>query len=130
MKDILNRFIRNLIILTVILAIAGISVSYLFDGLITRLWPVILLLIAGITLIIVPLLFSASEKKFSKFSNTFMIASIGKIFLLIAVITGYSFKFTDDAIRFSVTLLVFYIAYLVFEIYWLLKLQNSDHKNG
>jgi len=88
----------------------------------------VLLLIAGITLIVVALLFSASEKKFSRFSNTFMIASMLKILLLLVVITAYSFTNPADAIRFSVTLFVFYILYLVFEIIWLLKLQRSGNK--
>jgi hypothetical protein len=72
------------------------------------------------------LLFSASEKKFNKFSNTFMIASMLKILVLLILIGGYSYKFQGDAIRFSVTLFIFYILYLGFEIYWLLKLQQLD----
>jgi hypothetical protein len=84
------------------------------------------MLVAGITLIIVSLLFSASEKKFSSFSNTFMIASMLKLLLLLIVMSAYSFTNPADAIRFSVTLLVFYIFYLVLEIVWLLKLQRAD----
>ena len=57
-----------------------------------------------------------------------MIASMVKIFLLLVLIGGYSFKFRDDAIRFSVTLFILYILYLGFEIYWLLKLQKLDEK--
>jgi len=125
-KELVNRFIRNLLIFTVILAVCGFAVSYFTVGLITRFWPFLLLLFAGITMTLVTLLFSASEKKFSRFSNIFMIASILKIFILLILIGGYSFKFQDDAIRFSITLFVFYILYLGFEIIWLLKLQNSD----
>jgi len=124
MKDILNRFIRNLTILTAALAVTGFLISLFLTGIITKFWPLLLLLFAGITLILVTLLFSASEKKFSKFSNTFMIASMVKIFLLLIVIAGYSFKFPADAIRFSVTLLVYYLIFLAFEIYWLLKLNH------
>jgi len=125
-KELVNRFIRNLLIFTVILAVCGFAVSYFTVGLITRFWPFLLLLFAGITMTLVTLLFSASEKKFSRFSNIFMIASMLKIFILLILIGGYSFKFQDDAIRFSITLFVFYILYLGFEIIWLLKLQNSD----
>ena len=57
-----------------------------------------------------------------------MIASMVKIFLLLVLIAGYAFKFRDDAIRFSVTLFVFYILYLGFEIFWLMKLQKLDEK--
>ena len=126
MKELLNRFMRNLLIFTAGLAVSGFAFSYFTTGLITRFWPFLLLLFAGITLFLVTLLISASEKKFSHFSNTFMIASMLKILLLLLLIGGYAFKFQDDAIRFSVTLLVFYLCYLGFEIYWLLKLQNSD----
>jgi hypothetical protein len=129
MKEVLNRFIRNLSILTVLLAIIGLTVSFFAGSLITKYWPMLLLLFAGITLMLVTALFSASEKKFSRFSNTFMIASMLKILVLILVIGGYAYKFPDDAIRFSVTLLVLYIVYLAFEIYWLLQLQNTDKKD-
>ena len=128
MKELINRFIRNLTIFTAILAGIGFAVSYFTTGIITKFWPLLLLLFAGITLTLVTLLFSASEKKFSKFSNTFMIASMLKILILIVIIAAYAFKFQADAIRFSVTLLVFYILYLVFEIYWLTKLQSFDKK--
>jgi len=128
MKDLLNRFVRNLTILTAILGVSGLVISYFTSGLMTKYWPILLLLFAGITLSLVTLLFSASEKKFSKFSNTFMIASMVKILLLLVLIAAYSFKFPSDAIRFSITLLLFYILFLAFEIFWLLKLQHADRK--
>ena len=127
-KELVNRFVRNLLIFTLIIAVCGFAVSYFTVGMITRFWPFLLLLFAGITMILVTVLFSASEKKFSHFSNIFMIASMFKILLLLILIGGYSFKFTDDAIRFSVTLLIFYLFYLGFEIIWLMKLQNVDKK--
>jgi hypothetical protein len=128
MKELLNQFIKNLILYTAILATAGFAVSFFSPNLITKYWPLLLLLIAGITLIIVTLLFSASEKKFSSFSNTFMLASMIKILILLVVIVGYSFTNQPDAIRFSVTLLIFYILYLGLEIFWLLKLQRPSRK--
>lgn len=128
MKELLNRFFRSLILFTAGLALAAFAVSYFTEGIITRYWPLILMLVAGITLIIVTLLFAASEKKFSRFSNTFMIASMLKILLLLIILTAYAFTNPADAIRFSVTLLIMYVFYLTLEIIWLLKLQRSDHK--
>jgi len=129
MKELINRFIRNLSLFTVALAIFGFAVSYFATGMITKFWPLLLLLFAGITLTLVSLLFSASEQKFSRFTNTFMVASMLKILLLLVLIAGYAYKFPADAIRFSVTLLVFYILYLIFEIYWLMKLQRFDNNS-
>ena len=128
MQELLNRFIRNLIYFTAAIAASALSLSYLAPGSITKFWPFLLLLFAGITLTLVSLLINASEKKFSKFSNTFMIASMLKILILLIIIAGYAFRFQADAIRFSITLFVFYILYLVFEIFWLMKLQQSDKK--
>jgi len=128
MKELLNRFIRNLIYFTAVLGVLSLAVSYFTPAFITKFWPFLLLLFAGITLTLVSLLINASEKKFSRFTNTFMIASVLKILILLIIIGGYSFRFQNDAIRFSVTLLVFYILYLLFEIFWLMKLQNSDKK--
>jgi F0F1-type ATP synthase assembly protein I len=109
------------------MAASGFVFSYFTTGLITQYWPIILMLVAGITLIIVALLFSASEKKFSRFSNTFMVSGMLKILLLLVIIVVYSYTNPGDAISFSVTLLIFYISYLVLEIYWLLKLQRLDY---
>jgi hypothetical protein len=129
MKELLNRFFRNLIIYTAVLALAAYSVTCFTGNIIKKYWPLVLMLVAGITLIIVALLFSASEQKFSRFSNTFMIASMLKILLLLIVMTAYSYTNPADAIRFSVTLLIFYILFLAFEIIWLLKLQKSGKDN-
>jgi hypothetical protein len=128
MKELINRFILNLALFTAVLAAFAFTVSYFAAEFITKFWPFLLLLFAGITLTLVTLLFSASAKKFSKFSNTFMIASMLKIFLLLIIISAYAFKFQADAIRFSLTLFIFYILYLVFEIVWLMKLQRFDKK--
>lgn len=128
MKELVNRFILNLTIFTTLIAVSAFLVSYFATEYITRYWPFLLLLFAGITLTLVTLLFSASEKKFSKFSNTFMIGSMLKIFLLLIIIAAYALKFQYDAIRFSMTLFIFYIFYLVFEIVWLMKLKNFDKK--
>ncbi len=125
MKELLNRFIRNLLIFTAVIALAGIAVSHFTSGLVTNYWAVLLLLFAGITLTSVTLLFSATEKKFSRFSNTFMISSMGKILLLLIIIAAYSYTQPADAVRFSVTLLVFHILFLVFEVTWLLKIQRT-----
>ena len=57
------------------------------------------MLVAGITLIIVALLFSASEKKFSRFSNTFMVSGMLKILLLLVIIVVYSYTNPDAAIK-------------------------------
>jgi len=128
MKELINRFVRNLTIYTAGLVLAGMVFSYITTGLISKYWPLLLLLFAGITLTLVTLLFSASEKKYSRFSNTFMIASMLKILLLLIVIGAFAFKFPAEAISFSITLLVFYLLYLAFEIIWLLKLQQFDKK--
>jgi hypothetical protein len=128
MKELVNRFVLYLALFTSILAATAFTVSYFAPEFITKFWPFLLLLFAGITLTLVTLLFNASEKKFSKFSNTFMIASMLKIFLLLIIIGAYAFRFQADAIRFSLTLFVFYILYLVFEIVWLMKLQRFDKK--
>ncbi len=126
MKELLNQFIRHLSIFTALVAALGFAISFLADGLITKYWALLLLLFAGITLTIVALLFIASENKSSRFTNTFMIASMLKILLLLIIIAGYAYKFPFDAIRFSITLFVLYIAYLIFEIIWLLKLQQLE----
>jgi hypothetical protein len=125
MKELLNKFVRALLLYTAAIALVAFAISWFFEGLLTNMWPVLLLLFAGITLILVTVLLNAESKKFSKFVNTFMIASMLKIIILLVVIVGYTFKFGQDAIRFSVTLLVFYIFYMIFEIYWLMKFQRN-----
>jgi len=127
MKNLLDKFIRNLTIYAASIAVVGVMLTWLANFLMTKYWSLLVLLFAGITLVLVTLLFSASQKKFVKFTNTFMVASMLKILLLLIVVGGYAFRFPEDAIRFSITVVVFYILYLIFEIIWLLKIQKADH---
>ncbi len=126
MEKLLDRFIRNLTIYTAAITLVSMAVAYLAEGLLTRYWAILLLLIAGITLTLVTMLFKASQVKLSRFTNTFMIGSMVKILLLLVVMLAYAYKNPADIIRFSLTLLLYYILYLIFEIIWLLKLRQSD----
>ncbi len=126
MKQIQNRFLRSLIILTSILAIIGVSLSLLLPTLMNPHWVWILLLFTGLTAAIFFLMAKVREQKFNKFTNYFMVGSMLKMLLLLLIILVYSFTIKIHAISFTITLLITYCTHLAFEIYWLLQLGKKN----
>jgi hypothetical protein len=124
MKELLIRFTRNLVIVSALVALAGVTVHLLLPGAATPAMPWLILLFILTTFILYYILVKASEKKFNQFTNYFMAASIFKLLLLLVVITVYIYFFRNDAFRFVVTVCLLYLVYTVFEVYWLLKINK------
>lgn len=125
MKPIQNRFLRSLTLLTVILAVLGVSLTILFPTLMNPHWVWLLLLFTGITPTLFFVMTKVKEQKFNKFTNYFMVSSMLKLLLLLVLILAYAFINKAEAVSFTITLLLLYCSHLVFEIYWLLQLSKQ-----
>jgi hypothetical protein len=126
MKELLSRFSRNLIILTGLLSLAGGVLFFLLPSVITPALPWLILFFLFSTFLIFYLLLKASNGKFNRFTNLFMIVTVVKLLLLLGIITIYLFINRDDAIRFALTMFVLYLLYSVFEVLWLLKINKLN----
>lgn len=130
MKIVPKQFLVSLGIITAVIGLLSLASTLVFPGLITVNWGWLLLLFLVITWGVFYGFQNLDEKKFARFSNYFMLSSMLKILLLLVVISIYAFSCPKDAIRFSATLFVFYVCFLVFEVYWILKLSKPDEKNN
>jgi hypothetical protein len=126
MKELLSRFSRNLIILTGLLSLAGGVLFFLLPSVITPALPWLILFFLFSTFLIFYRLLKASNGKFNRFTNLFMIVTVVKLLLLLGIITIYLFINRDDAIRFALTMFVLYLLYSVFEVLWLLKINKLN----
>jgi hypothetical protein len=125
MKELLIRFTRNLAIVSTLVALAGVSMHFIFPAYTTPALPWLILLFIVTTFSLYYILVKASEKKFNLFTNYFMAASAFKLLLLLILITVYVYFFRQDAIRFVIATCLLYLVYTVFEVYWLLKISKT-----
>lgn len=125
MKSTLSRFFRSLIVFSIILAVAGAALFFFIPALCSPSLPWMLALFFVITLTIFYISLKASREKLSRFVNYYMVMSMLKILLLLAITAIYLYLKRDDALRFAVSLLVLFFGYLIFEVIWLLKIRGN-----
>lgn len=126
MKTTITRFTRSLVLFSATLGIAGMIMLFLVPELLSPAAPWLLLLFFAITFTIFYYGDKASEQKFSKFVNYYLVMSMLKLLLLLIATATYIYLRRDDAIRFAVTLLILFFSYLLFEVIWLVKLKDKE----
>ena len=118
----MNKFIKHLCILTLIVIIASICAH----NILTRWWPAI----AGFFFIVSMIVYFLSEKAKSKdmrrFTNFYMASTVVKMVVYLTIIFVYAINFRADGKRFAITFLAYYLIYSVFETY---KLAKKDKKS-
>lgn len=121
MKSSLFRFSINLAILSIALVIIAFAMNSFAPQMITPALPWLLTFFIISTFLIYYLLIKASMGKFNKFTNTFMVATVIKLLLMLSVVAVYVYLNKTDAVRFVITMFVIYLAYSFLEINALLK---------
>lgn len=121
------RFTRALILFSMIIAILSIGAMYLLPAnYITPMLPYLLVFFLIISLAVYYFLEKAIAKRFSLFTNYFMIATMLKILIYLAIIILYAFTNKYDAIPFILAFLLFYIGYTTFEVIWMLRMREQN----
>jgi len=119
------RFTRSLFLFSFIIALLSLTAMYILPlKFITPMVPylVMFFLVTGIA---VYYFFSrAVTRRFSMFTNYFMIATTLKIMLYLAVVVIYAFSRRSDAIPFILTFFLLYLCYAAFEVVWMLRLKD------
>ncbi len=117
----MNKFIKHLCILTLIIIVASICAH----SILTIWWPAIV----GFFFIVSMLVFSLSEKAkkkdMRKFANFYMASTVVKMMVYLTIIFVYAINFKADGKRFAITFLAYYLIYSVFETF---KLAKKDKK--
>ncbi|MBN2175164.1 MAG: hypothetical protein JW731_13600 [Bacteroidales bacterium] len=111
------RFLKKLIIYTVLLAIIGFIIARLIPGeFITPTLPYLYLFFLSVTIIVHYILLKVSEKRTNSFINYFMLLTFGKLIFFLSIIITYSLIYRSDAIPFIITFFILYVFYTVFEV--------------
>ena len=118
------RFTRSLILFSIIIALLSFGAMYLLPAnYITPMLPYILIFFLIISLAVYYFIEKAVAVRFSLFTNYFMIATMLKIIIYLAIIIIYAFTNKYDAIPFILTFFLFYVGYTTFEVIWMLRMR-------
>lgn len=121
------RFTRALILFSIIIALLSIGAMYLLPvNYITPMLPYLLVFFLIISLAVYYFIEKASAKRFSMFTNYFMIATMLKILTFLTIIILYAFTNKYDAIPFILTFFLFYVGFTTFEVIWMLRMREQN----
>lgn len=118
----MNKFIKQLCILTLILIVASIFAR----NILTIWWPAIMGFFFIVSIVVFYLSEKAKQKDMRKFANFYMASTVIKMVVYLSIIFFYAINFKEDGKRFAITFLAFYLIYSVFETY---KLTKKDKKS-
>lgn len=117
MKSIYTEFLRKLIIFSVILSFIAIGLAFLIPKTyITPALPVLFVFFLSTTLISYYILINASQKKFLRFLNYYLLTTTVKLLLFIAVLITYIMLNRKDAVPFALAFFILYLCYTIFEV--------------
>ncbi len=126
MKSVYLNFLKKIIIFSVAFALICYAVGYFLPaGYVTPVLPYLFVFFFSVTLAVHYVLLKASEKRFSKFTTYFMLATFLKLMLYIAVLLIYVLLNRLDAIPFIITFFILYVFYTVFEVISILSYSKN-----
>ena len=117
----MNKFIKHICILTLIVIVASIFMR----NMLTIWWPAIAGFFFIVSIVVYYLSEKAKKKDMRKFANFYMASTVVKMVLYLAIIFAYALNFKEDAKRFAITFLAYYLIYSVFETYKLAKKEKK-----
>ena len=118
----MNKFIKQLCLLTLVVIVASIFAR----SILTVWWPAIVGFFFIVSMVVFYFADKAKKKDMRKFTNFYMGATVVKMVVYLTIIIIYVMQFKDDAKRFAVTFLIYYLVYSVFET---IKLAKKEKKN-
>jgi len=124
-----NQLVKKHIWVTVALAVMSALVFYLLPAEHrTPAWPFLLLFFLTTGIILSKLYIRILQKKLSAFTNFFMLSTVAKLMIYLAIIILYLIYNREDAAPFLLTFFVYYLAYTFLEVRSALKLQQQNPK--
>jgi hypothetical protein len=122
-------FIKNLIIFTLILALAGYFLNYFVPPqYLSQTVPFLYVFFFSATLLVHHMLRKLSVKKDSSFIRMFMLLTFGKLLFFLFIIIFYSLLFRADAVAFIIDFFLLYMLFTIFEVNQSLKVVKSKNK--
>jgi len=126
-KDLMLRFIKSLIVTTaIIVIIALIFYSLTPSAYYTPVFPYLLAFFIIASVVVYHFMLKAIERRPARFVNSFMLATMLKLFAYMALMITYALINREEAMAFIVTFFILYVIYTIIEVASLLKV-NKDH---
>jgi len=124
------KFLRKLLIYTIILAVTGyVIVYFLPDKYISKKLPYLYLFFMSITAVVHYILLKISLKRETSFANYFMLLTFGKLIFFLSIILVYALINREDAPQFIISFFILYIFYTTFEVVLSLSQTKSRKEN-
>jgi len=122
MNDVLRRFMRQLLILAVILAVILVAAMFLLpDKYVTPTLPFLLIFHTAATLFSFLYIQKKTAESPRKFVNVYLANTTIKLVLYLAVLMVYSIYNFKDAINFIISFFIMYVIFTFFEVIHLLR---------
>ena len=125
-KSVYLNLLKRLLIISLIPgSIAAILYFTLPENFITPALPFLILFFIAVTLISTYILIKSAHKKFLKFLNIYLLSTVIKLFLLVAVMVMYILFNKADLIPFTISFFILYLYYTIFEVFWLVSFSKT-----
>jgi len=126
MKEAFQKFIKNLVLFTLIIAAFQFLASIKLDPKwISSSWPFVILFFLSFTILMHRYLLKSTEGNPKKFVFAFLMITTVKILLYLAVILVYTILNRADAIAFIIVFFVNYFLFTAFELTVIMKMLNQ-----
>lgn len=118
--------LKRLLIFSLILgSIASVLFFLLPSKFITPTLPFLFPFFIAVTLISTYLLIRSSQKKFIKYLNLYLLTTVVRLFLYVAVMVTYILLNKEDVLPFSISFFILYLCYTIFEVVWLVSFSKT-----
>lgn len=127
MKETFQKFIKNLVIFTLIIAAFQYLASIQLDPKwISNSWPFVILFFLSFTILMHRYLLKSTEGKPKKFVFAFLMMTTIKILLYLGVILVYVLLNRADAVAFIIIFFINYFFFTGFELSVIMKMLNKS----
>ena len=117
MKKEFFQFSKNLLLLTLLIALLSVSLGYIFPILqLPKEASIVFTFFFSITLLVHFILLKADRKSDSHFIRYFMAATMLKLFLYLTFIISLIFLLKEHAKPLSILFMILYLVYSIFEV--------------
>jgi hypothetical protein len=123
--------LKRLLIFSLILgSIAALLFFLLPAKFITPMLPFLFPFFIAVTLISSYLLIRSSQKKFIKYLNVYLLTTVIRLFLYIAVMVTYILLNKNDILPFTISFFILYLFYTVFEVVWMVSFSKPGRQTN
>lgn len=129
MKSAYIRFLKSILIYSLVLALAAIPAWFLLPrGYATPALPFLFFFFIGCSLVSYHYLLRSMTERLIRFVNTFLLLTVIKLFLYAGVMIAYVLLNKADAVPFMLSFFILYLAYTIFEVVKILAVSGKKRE--